>query len=706
MNTLRTTSLLAAVLLAPLGAQDDREVTTPTSWRVRTNQSVADVQSMSASGYRPIDIEVESTNPLRFTMTYVRNSGAYQKSWLMVVDKSFTELAQSVTSNRRMIDICPYELNGSSRFCAIFVARVGQDDKNWWWWANTSLANLQQRVAFHNSRLIDYETYVINGTRYYSGISIPNTGNDQRQWSLLIDQTSSQISSATSQQNSRVYDLVRRSPGRYDVVLARPPQSISSWWYAHRTMSDLDDLTKQNGARITDIDRYEVNGTPYYNAVMLQNTNELTTNIGRMMRTTTDGARGFVLDRINGPRLASLMSDFQFDPASTLKQLHAVYALRRVLIDPQVTMTTQVPFRDGPCPYTTGNLLSEPLETVVRTMLENSDNRRTDAIEKFFGGKNALHAFADWLGMTDTRSNRIMGCAAPPFNTMTLNDLVEMHDAVAGGLLGTLREEFIDRMVNSRSGFPGTGPAYLPTLLTQESANAGLSTQEYQAFLSQFRLAYKPGAKTINGNFHRTTSGWVQIPFVVNGSVELREYVFGAFAHQSTNSTDAATAVSQAAHELLRDRIAAAMATWPGFQFGSFRSFGQSCANGRQVPTHGWGGEPTRGSTAIYRLLNAPAHRYTVMWLGLSDSHWGRTRLPLSLAGLGASGCYLYTDPMISLSGFTSSNGQREFSVPLNVPVSAIGTSVFTQFAVLAPGANPLGVITTNGVETSIGSGL
>ena len=63
---------------------------------------------------------------------------------------------------------------------------------------------------------------------------------------------------------------------------------------------------------------------------MLNNANDLTTRVGDIFRSTTDGDWGLLLKRIGGPILAELQKDYIFEPASMIKILHHTHAMLKV----------------------------------------------------------------------------------------------------------------------------------------------------------------------------------------------------------------------------------------------------------------------------------------------------------------------------------------------------------------------------------------
>ncbi len=80
----------------------------------------------------------------------------------------------------------------------------------------------------------------------------------------------------------------------------------------------------------------------------------------------------------------------------------------------------------------------------------------------------------------------------------------------------------------------------------------------------------------------------------------------------------------------------------------------------------------------------------------------GFTEIPggLDLGGIGAPSCALFFDPAIAIPAATDANGMWSIALSLPQPVT-----YFTQCAIVAPGENPLGVVTSNGWRTFTGDG-
>ena len=82
----------------------------------------------------------------------------------------------------------------------------------------------------------------------------------------------------------------------------------------------------------------------------------------------------------------------------------------------------------------------------------------------------------------------------------------------------------------------------------------------------------------------------------------------------------------------------------------------------------------------------------------------GAVQTATSLAGIGMPGCTLYTNPLVSLgTSFTAGNATP---VPFNIPneLFLCGGSLYVTGAAVWIGQNPLGVITSNAIQLTVGN--
>jgi len=102
-------------------------------------------------------------------------------------------------------------------------------------------------------------------------------------------------------------------------------------------------------------------------------------------------------------------------------------------------------------------------------------------------------------------------------------------------------------------------------------------------------------------------------------------------------------------------------------------------------------------------IVGITSDHAAVLVLGSSDESWNGIPLPWSLAGLGAPNCSLLASADVTLAMTTGPLGTSAWS--LNVPTipELFGITLFTQWAVIDPGANALGLVFSDGGAATLG---
>jgi hypothetical protein len=119
--------------------------------------------------------------------------------------------------------------------------------------------------------------------------------------------------------------------------------------------------------------------------------------------------------------------------------------------------------------------------------------------------------------------------------------------------------------------------------------------------------------------------------------------------------------------------------------------YGASCQGSAATAPALAAGRPWLGETVAFRADGLPSGAPAVVLFGVV-----RTAVPLNSIGL--VGCVLHTDPLTSVAMATAGTSATA-GLPLPATLALTGVQLFAQTALLAPGANLLGVLTTNGVE-------
>jgi Beta-lactamase enzyme family len=311
------------------------------------------------------------------------------------------------------------------------------------------------------------------------------------------------------------------------------------------------------------------------------------------------GTQGVFLQKIGGSVLASSNASFQYEPASSIKALIALYALTQVK-DKAVQLTTQVPMvttSGGPDDCPSGTLTgTEPLGTALQQMLQVSDNNRTEELMEYFGVAN-LNAFASSLGLTGTHFQtsssppgfNVIGCLSYGYNplpstidgnTMTLQDAATVWGHIAdlpALYANALYELAAGRdMYNSQgSDFTGTWP--ILTTLSSELAPTSLSSKQVASFDDRMTVSVKGGsygvADCTSGPSCEATwwvfAGNAEIPSCIGSTVTETNYVWGYFVNDSVgpynsnaNNTIGGTAFFNAQGQVLAAPIAEALSGW------------------------------------------------------------------------------------------------------------------------------------------------
>jgi beta-lactamase class A len=175
------------------------------------------------------------------------------------------------------------------------------------------------------------------------------------------------------------------------------------------------------------------------------------------------GTTGLYLKRVGGAVVAAKNEGFAFEPASSIKVLVHLYAMRRAEYD-ALDLSTPIPLYEEPPPKQscpggpTG--ATEPLSEALKRMMRYSDYAATKALMIYLGVGN-LQAFADSLGLAATHFElgasppgfNVIGCQAPSAanvddNTTSLFDLATIYEGVADAslLTGSFRDTFYERM--------------------------------------------------------------------------------------------------------------------------------------------------------------------------------------------------------------------------------------------------------------------
>ena len=699
--------LALAFAVSSLVAQGERDWVEPNNALWRFDLTPAQVQTeLQTSKGRIIDIEVLATTPIKLAIATVENTGRFaQQSWWYVDVTAATLATHLSTNNARLIDLEAYEVAGQTRFAAVMVRNTA--GVQWWWMHDVSLSAIKSQASSFRARVLDVEEYTIGSRVTHAAVLVANTGQQARTWWLYTDVAQASLPGLLNLHNARFVDLERTAAGKYHAILHQSTGE-RTWHYFGIDASNIDRLVRRNGARVIDADMtHSVLSVQLYHVVMIDNSNPLTLAVGEVLRNGLATADfGFHFKQLNGPELAGMAVDTVFEPASLFKTLHHVHAMDQVKLGKEKLETvhrSQFDNSEG-CPTGNSTWVNETYRETLRKMMQESSNTRTRWVETRFG-RPALMQTAAALGMKNTAINHNIGCSTID-NAMTLRDVSALHESVAKGYLGSVRELFYDIMLSEHgpADYPGWGNTKLSTgVIDVEARKAGLTAAQTAAFKSLVRFAYKPGGYFfIKGTFI-TVGGWFQIPRYEKGAIISREYTVGCFVSGAVARTVAESVIGDAASELVRSEFRNALETFRGFTPGSHSSFGTGCAGTNGVPAQSAQGVVALGQRLTLELRNAGPSTPVLIWIGASKMRWNGASLPLGLGFMGAPTCLVLCDDLLALGAFTDAKGALDLVAPIPADPRMFRLTAYTQFWVADPKANSAGFITSNGLQLTIG---
>lgn len=136
---------------------------------------------------------------------------------------------------------------------------------------------------------------------------------------------------------------------------------------------------------------------------------------------------------------------------------------------------------------------------------------------------------------------------------------------------------------------------------------------------------------------------------------------------------------------------------------GSAVAYGAGCAGSAGIVAHTSSGTPEIGSEQTLSVTTAKPLALASFMLGLSRTTLQGLPLPLELGLVGASGCWLHMAPAVTVPLQVGTLGTTGIELAYPLLPSLVGAKLFSQFLVVDAGANLLGMVFSNGIETTIG---
>jgi len=556
----------------PFGNPIERVLSTPVANWYYYGVTAAQIGSyLSANKARIVDLQVESVvnGTPYFTVSMVQNSGpVYGKGWWWYYGQTAAQVGQLASqTHARIISISPYQSGSQLLFAVVMVPNAGADQKGWWWYFGSYAYVTHAISLLPAARVVELENFTYNGSKGFVAVAISNTGTDTDGHWWYINEGLSSVESQVTAQKSQLLSFLGDG-GNFDYVSQGNP-TAEWWYYANVNPKLLGELLSDYGARPTEL--RESGGT--FDAIMINNANAYTTQIGNEMRAPAKGWIGFkLIDGTTGDVLGGLNSSRLYEPASSIKIYIAIYAMKQIELG-HLTLQTQVPHFDPNNFCNSQKIGTETLQTSITQMMENSDDARTDALMSYFG-INKITGLANDLGMTHTAVNGYVDCPVP-LNHTTLDDETRTYDLLIHGKILTAgdTQTLFSMMAGKHYDFSGMY-AGIKTLVNQYAAQYGLTAAQIASYENGILLSQKSGGYWWpggivgpNGDLEYRSNGndgYAQLPLCSGKTKTYKPYLFGMFyeENQPNEPNNLVYSNMLAGAKILENQIKAGISTW------------------------------------------------------------------------------------------------------------------------------------------------
>ncbi len=480
---------------------NDQSTTINTAWWSYAGVTGSQVASLlTANSARLTQIRVENPVGPIFDVTMVSNTGEYGSGWWWYYGLTGSQVSSTLSSNNaRLISLEPYVAGGSLLFAVVEVPNTGVQGRGWWWYHGISASGIASTLSANNARLVSLQPYQISGTTYYAVIEISNSGVDfaNQGWHYNFNQNFSQIAASLQANPWRLIAMAADPSGGFDTIYIGSEGERWSWYHGE-SITGLVNLMLNSGERLIDITPYTWDGSTVYAGVGLDDVNFLQSPINSASANVDNfaaangwggGLFGAYLAPATSPGspLVAFNSGYRFEPASTIKVLYLLYALKQVQAGADALSSPFTyyvdpsdPTNPGVCPQlpweVPANAVTTTLGSALQQMMYNSDNRVTRGMEERYGISN-VQAMATSIGLSHTSLKQaFIGCAyqGEVRNELTASDAATLYSLVQQGK--ELNPYYTNTFFNDLPGGLISSTSYLVTVIDQEAAKLDKSS--------------------------------------------------------------------------------------------------------------------------------------------------------------------------------------------------------------------------------------
>lgn len=188
--------------------------------------------------------------------------------WWWYYGQSPAQVSELVNNTGGRIVSLQVESSSPLIFTVALVHNSGTHAKTWWWYHGQTGSQLSTLVSNLNARIVNLHPYVVNGTTYFAAVLLSNTGADAAGWWWYYGVTPAQISTALTNNNARLVDLNRYTVNGSTYYAAVMIQNSGTWgrawWYYYGVSGNtVASLLGQNNAMLTNIEHAAGDGSTF-----------------------------------------------------------------------------------------------------------------------------------------------------------------------------------------------------------------------------------------------------------------------------------------------------------------------------------------------------------------------------------------------------------------------------------------------------------
>jgi hypothetical protein len=270
------------------------------------------------------------------------------------------------------------------------------------------------------------------------------------------------------------------------------------------------------------------------------------------------GTHGFYVREFGGSVKAAYNQNKTFEPASSIKVLAHLYAVRKIELGHNRVADELPVYNEGVCTVRK----KEPLSRALKLMMQVSDNDRTRSVVDFFG-RSKINRYIASLGLSDLEWKRAMPCEV---ETQDMNVRNEMTLVASGKLYeGAYNGKFIHEAGNRQTLWELMAGHIHHGTIAQELTSAGISADAQKAYKARVAGASKGGWWPDKGR--ASDLGWIRLPHCIDGHVQYKTFFYGFFidngqADNLAGDGPVGQASNEVRPELVREQIRTSVRGW------------------------------------------------------------------------------------------------------------------------------------------------